>query len=102
MTPLERWTDDRLDDLAAKVEQAMKIQDKLSDLEIQFLTVRVQNETCLDEVRHIRQAQDAERTHREEREDEMRKERKSDRKWAATTILAVLVLVITALGIFLG
>ena len=102
MTPLERWNDDRLDDLAGRVSTLLRLQDKITEMEIQLVQVNGHSTQCLAEIQAVRKAQeDAERL-REKREEEQRRERKSDRKWAITTLVAVLALVITALAIFGG
>ena len=102
MTPLERWTDDRLDDLAERVNTLMRMQEKIAAMEIQLVQVHAQSTQCLDELRLMRRAQEVAEEHRLERDEAQRQERKQDRKWAIATIIAVLTLVIGALAVFLG
>lgn len=102
MAELHRWNDDRLDDLAKRVEEAMAVHSKISTLEVQVATVTQQSTTCLTEIRRVRELQEEAEDHRMEREEQQRRERKSDRKWTLGTLLVVATLVITALGVFLG
>lgn len=102
MTPVERWNDDRLDDLAAQVKtntnQLLTLGDirgELIDLRGQMRAMGEDSHECLTDLRQLKKDLDL-------RAIEQHKERKADRKWVVATALTTAGLIIAALAIFLG
>jgi len=105
---VQRWNDDRLDDLARRVDehgdhlkalteimvQQAELKQKLSDL-------AEDTSSCLSSLQEItrewRQREQAQR----DREETQRKERKADRRWLVGTAILVCSIIIAALGVFL-
>lgn len=103
MTPeLYRWNDDRLDDLAARVEQIareyehiLNIRTELAEMRGQIKGVGGDTTECITELRALK-------TELQTRETTQRLERRADRRWMVGTLLTTAGLVIAALAIFLG
>lgn len=114
MTPeLRRWTDERLDDLAKRVEDNTRQQDLINQLRTDVSTLKsdlsgivatlrtelrgVGGDTvqCITELRDLK-------VDLKKREEVQHDERRADRRWMIGTLLTTAGLVIAALAIFLG
>jgi hypothetical protein len=102
MTPLDRWNDDRLDDLHAQVRGATKrletmenIRGELIELRTNLHSVAEDAGQCLLDLRQLKLDLD-------KRAVDQHKERKADRRWVIATALTTAGLIIAALAIFLG
>lgn len=102
MTPLTRWNDDRLDDLARLVRSQGDQLQALTDMRVEMAGLRdkvegVQEDThhCLSDLRDLKKDLEA-------RALSQQKERKADRRWMVATLLTTAGLVVAALAIFLG
>ena len=102
MSPLSRWNDDRLDDLARQVQintdaikEHLKIREELIELRALVNGVADDTHECRTDVKTLK----ADWARRDEIQ---HNERKSDRRWMIGTALTTAGLIIAALAIFLG
>ena len=107
--PLQRWSDDRLDDLLARVDANTEQLRRLTDVMVQQaqMTERLEDlsedtRTCLSEIRQMARDQAQKEDAQRQREIEIRRERIVDRRWLIGTALTVSAIVVAALGVFLG
>lgn len=103
---MERWNDDRLDDLANELRRELRQQEErlsivenikgeLIELRSEVRATNKSSDSCIKELRQLKQ--DLER-----RAQAQHQERKADRRWMIGTVLATASLVIAALAIFVG
>lgn len=106
MNPLHRWNDDRLDDLARRVDLNAKAFTELSGRLTDIIVEQARlSEKVGDVVHDVSACLTQIEEHRREsaaRDVVQRRERKADRRWMVGTALTVAALIIAALGIFLG
>lgn len=95
MADLQRWNDDRLDDLAVTVRNNSAQINALSDLRTQLVGMKDDLHEFVSELRELKRDLGT-------RAEVQRQERKADRRWMTGTILATASLIIAALAIFLG
>jgi uncharacterized protein Yka (UPF0111/DUF47 family) len=102
MTELNRWSDDRLDDLARTVrtlaEQVTSLVDmraEMAGLSQKVTDVSENTHSCVNALEKLK-------TDLENRSKEQSKERKADRRWLIATLLTTAGIIVAALAIFLG
>lgn len=99
---LERWNDERLDDLAAQVKRNGERIDKF--LEMREAMTRLQGHVENAEAIATRALAEltAMKEKAERRDKDQHDERKADRRWMVGTILVTAGLVLAAVRLFLG
>ena len=95
MTPLERWTDERLDDLAAEVHRMGAVVDGIAAMRVELVAVAKDAVACRNNVHKLRNDWMAAAAREQAR-------RVSDRRWMIGTVLTSAALVIAALGIIMN
>ena len=92
---LERWTDERLDDLSDGVKYTRDGLMRLAVFERDLAEVRDTGNACLERINEVDQKFD-------DYKDEIVRNRRSDMRWLVATVLTASGIVVTALGIWLG
>jgi hypothetical protein len=102
MNAMDRWNDDRLDDLHDQVRAAHQrieamenIRGELIELRTHMSVIGEDSHECLRDLRQLKADLD-------KRAQDQVKERKADRRWVIATALTTAGLIIAALAIFLG
>jgi hypothetical protein len=102
MTPLTRWNDDRLDDLARAVRQQGEQLNALVDMRVEMTSLRDKVDGVQEDTHVTVAALEKLKENLEKRAVDQAKERKADRRWMVATLLTTAGLVVAALAIFLG
>jgi hypothetical protein len=100
--PLTRWNDDRLDDLARRVNETSEALRQLQDLRVSQSVLEAKvDDVAKDTVSCLMSLEQMKKDwmHRDE---EARRERKLDRRWLIATALTVAAIIVASLGIFVG
>jgi len=93
---LDRWNDERLDDLAADVRSLNRLPERMSLVERELINVSKDTQEVLERVKAEAAERRKDRQNLLEREKLQARERKKDRQWLVGTGLAASSLVVAA------
>jgi cytochrome c-type biogenesis protein CcmH/NrfG len=102
MGPITRWNDDRLDDLARRVNEHHLHLDRLDDLMITQAVFSTRLDDIAGDTGKCLLLLDEFKKDMAKHEIEVRKERITDRRWLIATSLTVAAIIVAAMGVFLG
>ena len=102
MNPPDRWSDDRIQDLADELQVLRDLPMRVALLDQSLKTSGENIRECRDDMRHMAEKMEAMEAARQNRESEAIRERKKDRRWLIATFIAAAMMVIGAAGLFLN
>lgn len=113
MNPTDKWTDERIDDLANEIRPLRTLQTNVAKIDLKydrlhadltncFNAIREVERKLIDAVRDLNRRLDESEDKREAREEEARKEAIAQRRWIIGSAISASGLVIAALAILTG
>lgn len=102
MTPLIRWNDDRLDDLAIDVRHQRERLDDFDSFKVQLAELRRDVGTATQAANRCNKGLEALKEDLADEREQQHIERKADRRYLIGVSLTTAGLIIAALAIFLG
>lgn len=100
MAALSRWNDDRLDDLAERVQTLARQQEQLLQMRAELVEVRTNLLNVSGDTSECIAALGRLKSDLDQRAIMQHDERKADRRWMIATLLTTAGLIIAALAIF--
>jgi chromosome segregation ATPase len=94
-----RWTDERLDDFAKRIEARLK---RVEDVNDRLTRVEGKVDDSRDDLREIKSDLRLAETERAEEREKRDRERRENIRWLVGTVLAATTIIVSAIGIFLG